>query len=107
MLETRRQKVDCSVQDNSMNSRSEAVLMLREGADTSVLRRELQGMHLQLEPMFPGASTPTDQRWYVLIAEPGTSDNELDAILQKIRGISGVNAAYRKPPGEPPQESPP
>lgn len=90
-----------------MNRRSEAVVVLREDADTSALRRELQGMQLRLEPMFPGASLAADQCWYLLIAEPTTSDDDLDAILKKIRGLNGVDAAYRKPPGEPPQELPP
>lgn len=90
-----------------MGSCSEAVVVLHEGADPIALSRELQGMHLRLEPMFAGATTPEDRSWYLLVSEPGISDADLDALLQHIRSISGVDAAYRKPPGEPPWESPP
>jgi hypothetical protein len=90
-----------------MSSRSEAVIMLREGADPSALMHELLGAHLRLEPMFPGATTPADQSWFLLLTDPGISDDDLDALLRHIRGMSGVEAAYRKPPGEPPEGSPP
>ncbi len=90
-----------------MGSRSEAVVVLREGADPSALMRELQRADLRLEPMFPGATNPADRRWYLLVPDPGISDKDLEAILLRIRGIIGVEAAYLKPPGEPPIESPP
>jgi len=90
-----------------MGIRSEVVVVLRQDADPSVLSHPLQATHLRLEPMFPGATTSEDRRWYLLVSEPGTSDAELDALLQNIRGISGIEAAYRKPPGEPPQDSAP
>ena len=95
------------VMPSSSESTSEAVVVLREGADSSALKRELQAMHLRLEPLFPGATIPADQCWYLLIAEAGTSDNDLDAILHQIRGIRSVDAAYRKPPAETPEDSPP
>jgi hypothetical protein len=88
-----------------MDSRSEAVVVLRESADINALMRKLQDMHLRLEPIFHDAISPAAQGWYLLIADPATNDDDLDAILQTIRGMGGVDAAYRKPAGEPPQES--
>ena len=85
-----------------MGNRSEAVIVLHEGADPSALRHELQGAHLRLEPMFASATTPADRCWYLLVPDPEISDKDLDALLLHIRGINGVDAAYRKPPGEPP-----
>jgi hypothetical protein len=72
------------------------------GVDSSALKHELQGAHLRLEPMFLGATTPADRCWYLMDPDPGISDKDIDALLLRIRGINGVDAAYQKPRGEPP-----
>lgn len=83
-----------------MSNSEPAVLLLLPGTPLEAVSRELQALGLRATPMHPGTDDPSLQGWHVLQqVRPG----DLDAALARLQQVPGVDGAYRKPAGEPPE----
>ncbi len=72
-------------------------------ADVQSLLRLVQQAGFALSPLHPGSFDPALQSYYIVEA-PDTALNR-DAI-ERIRACAGVEAAYVKPPDQPPDAQP-
>ncbi len=83
-----------------MDTPEQAVLLLMPGSSLAALAPLLEHLGLRATPQHPGSTDPMLQGWYTLHQ---TRAGDLDAALARLQQAPGVDGAYRKPGGEPPE----
>lgn len=80
----------------------EVIVAIRPGARIEPVRRAVEAAGGSIGPLYPGAADAESQRWYLVAHRKGASKAGVDSLLTELRSLSEVDAAYVKPPGEPP-----
>jgi hypothetical protein len=71
----------------------------KRDAGESRLSAALAELGVQLEPLHPGSSDPElASQFYVSVAD----EEDGERVATRLRSVPGVEAAYLKPPDEPP-----